>query len=148
MAKHLVFNAWAKTACGLDDVENRNTTEQLTETTCKNCMRFVDAALPAHAWSHCKPDSLKRFYLERAGLEPVRVERILRVRLWSALTKSEQKKAIRQMQSNPVLARLLALPHKSIERGGKLDFRGKFPHIIKIHSIKQSYCCKNCGYPV
>jgi hypothetical protein len=108
-------------------------------------MRFVDAALPAHAWSHCKPSSLKRFYLERAGIDPVRVERILRVPLWSALAAQEQKKVIRQMLSNPELARLLALPHKPIERGSVLDQRGDFPRFQYI-SIKQHYCCKNCGY--
>lgn len=148
MSKHLVLKSWTKTACGLNQLENRNTTDQLAETTCKNCYRFVNASVPAHAWSQCKPQSLKRFYLERAGFESVRIERILRVRIWSVLTKPEQKKIIRQMQSNPELARLLALPHKAIERGGKLDLRSKFPRIGHIHSIKQHFCCKNCGYPV
>lgn len=147
MSKHLIFNAWPRTACGLG-IENRNTTDQIAEITCKNCMRFVDSALPIDAWKQCRPASLKRLYLERAGLEPVRVEKILRVPLWSALTRSEKKKVTRQMQSNPVLARLLAMPHKPIESGSSLDQRSKYPRFSNIHSIKQRFCCKNCGYPV
>lgn len=147
MVKHLTLSAWSKTACGLDYADNRITTELLAETTCKNCMNFVNAALPIHAWNQCKPQSLKRLYLERAGLEPVRVEKILRTRIWSAITKPEQKKIIRQMQSNPNLARLLALPYKEIESGSALDQRSKYPRFYNIHQIKQNYCCKNCGYP-
>lgn len=148
MSKHLVLSAWTKTACGLNDLENRTTTDQLAETTCKNCYRFVNASVPAHAWSQCKPQSLKRLYLERAGLEPVRVEKILRTRIWSAIKPLEKKKIVRQMQSNPELARLLALPHKQIESGGALDQRNKYPRFNHIHHIKQHFCCKNCGYPV
>jgi hypothetical protein len=148
MSKHLVLSAWTKTACGLNDLENRTTTDQLAETTCKNCYRFVNASVPAHAWSQCKPQSLKRLYLERAGFEPVRVEKILRVRLWSVLTRSEQRKVIRQMQSNPNLARLLVSPHKPIESGSALDQRNKYPRFNHLHSIRHRFSCKNCGYPV
>ena len=148
MSKHLVLNSWTKTACGLNQLENRNITDQLAETTCKNCYRFVNASVPAHAWGQCKPQSLKRLYLERAGFEPLRVERILRIRLWSVLTSQEQKKIIRQMQSNPRLARLLALPHKPIESGSSLDQRNKYPRFNNLLTIKQKFCCKNCGWPV
>lgn len=142
--KHLLLNGWLNTACGLPNDESRETTSEAGAVSCKNCNSFMDSTLPVRAWNQCKPPSLRRFYLERAGLEPSRVEKIVRVSLWSAITSQEKKKIIRQMQSNPILARLLAMPHNPIESGSALDQRGKYPRFDYFAVIKTNFC-RRCG---
>lgn len=145
---HYALKGWLKTGCGLSNDERRKTTNEESAVDCKNCASFMDSAMPIHAWQQCKPSSLRRLYLERAGIEPRRVEKILRVPFWSALTATEKRAVIRQMQSNPKLARLLALPHKPIESGSSLDQRNKYPRFNHLLTIKQRFCCTNCGWPV
>jgi hypothetical protein len=138
--KHLMLDGWQKTGCGLINNKVRDIAAHKTEIDCGNCIAFDNAAKPIRAWNQCKPVSVRKLYLERAGFEPARVERILKIGMWSVMSEKEQKKIVRQMQDNPILARLMGLEVWAIARGGELDKRGKFNHIQHKHSF-----CSICG---
>jgi hypothetical protein len=138
--KHLMLKGWLNTACGLAYNKEREIAQHENDVSCRNCFAFYHATKPIRAWNQCKPLSLRKLYLERAGIEPERVYRIMKVGMWSAMDKAEQKKIKRQMQDNPELARLMGLDVLSIAAGSELDQRGKFNYIGYKHSF-----CFQCG---